>query len=110
MKVIVQAVLLGMLVVIAGTIPRNLCAANLRYYARALGGVADRYVSVEWQAAKGPAALIWKTGADASFRISSSALLAVAAAMVWAYFRLVRAAERDWSGPLPGECHFSGSA
>jgi hypothetical protein len=34
LKVIVQAVLLGMLVVIAGTIPRNLLfAANLRYYA-----------------------------------------------------------------------------
>jgi len=32
--VIVQAVLIGMVVVIAGTIPRNLIfAANLRYYA-----------------------------------------------------------------------------
>jgi membrane protease YdiL (CAAX protease family) len=49
----------------------------------------------EWQAAKGPAALIWKTGADASFRISGSALLAVAAAMVWAYVKLARAADRD---------------
>jgi membrane protein implicated in regulation of membrane protease activity len=34
LSIIVQAVLIGMLVVIAGTIPRNLIfAANLRYYA-----------------------------------------------------------------------------
>ena len=46
----------------------------------------------EWQAASGPAALIWKTGADAAFRISGLALLLVAAATVWAYFRLARAA------------------
>jgi membrane protease YdiL (CAAX protease family) len=46
----------------------------------------------EWQAASGPTALIWKTGADASFWISTLALLIVAAVMVWAYFRLARAA------------------
>jgi membrane protease YdiL (CAAX protease family) len=44
----------------------------------------------EWQAAAGPAALIWKTGADKSFWITSTALLLVAAGMVWAYFKLVR--------------------
>lgn len=46
----------------------------------------------EWQASSGPAVLIWKTGADASFWISTFALLLVAAAMVWAYFQLARAA------------------
>jgi membrane protease YdiL (CAAX protease family) len=47
----------------------------------------------EWQAATGPAALVWKTGADASFWISIAALLFVATATVWAYFRLARADE-----------------
>jgi membrane protease YdiL (CAAX protease family) len=42
----------------------------------------------EWQAAAGPAALIWKTGADRSFWISAIALVLVATAMVWAYFKL----------------------
>ena len=46
----------------------------------------------EWQASSGPTVLIWKTGVDASFWISSIALLVVAAAMVWAYFKLARAA------------------
>jgi membrane protease YdiL (CAAX protease family) len=46
----------------------------------------------EWQASAGPAALIWKTGADSSFWISSVALLLVAAGMVWAYFKLARVA------------------
>ncbi|HEV7504463.1 MAG TPA: type II CAAX endopeptidase family protein [Thermoanaerobaculia bacterium] len=46
----------------------------------------------EWQASAGPAALIWKTGADESFWISSTALLLVVAGMVWAYFRLARVA------------------
>ena len=50
----------------------------------------------EWQAASAPTVLIWKTGADASFWISSLALVMVAAAMVWAYFRLARAA---WASP-----------
>jgi membrane protease YdiL (CAAX protease family) len=45
----------------------------------------------EWQATSGPAALIWTTGADASFRNSGIALLIVATAMVWAYFMLARA-------------------
>jgi membrane protease YdiL (CAAX protease family) len=49
----------------------------------------------EWQASSGRSALIWKTGADASFSISSIALLIVAAAMVWAYIELARAA-RKW--------------
>jgi membrane protease YdiL (CAAX protease family) len=46
----------------------------------------------EWQASAGPAALIWKTGADKAFWISSIALLLVAAGMVWAYFKLARVA------------------
>lgn len=46
----------------------------------------------EWQAASGSAALIWKTGADASFWISGSAFLLVGAVAVWAYFRLASAA------------------
>lgn len=42
----------------------------------------------EWQAAAGPSALIWKTGADKPFWIASLSLLLVAAGMVWAYFKL----------------------
>ena len=49
----------------------------------------------EWQASSSPSALIWKTGADASFSIWCIALLIVAAAMVWAYIELARAA-RKW--------------
>jgi membrane protease YdiL (CAAX protease family) len=49
----------------------------------------------EWQASSGPTALIWKTGADASFWISCIVLLIVAAAMVWAYFKLARAARNS---------------
>jgi len=45
----------------------------------------------EWQAASGPATLIWSTGADAPFWIASLALCLVTAAMVWAYGRLARA-------------------
>lgn len=48
----------------------------------------------EWQASSGPTALVWKTGTDASFWISSIALLIVAAAMVWAYFKLARTARK----------------
>ena len=78
--VIVRAVFIGMLVVIAGTIPRNLIfAANLR-----------RHGQAEWQASSGPAAVIWHTGADASFWISSSAFVIVAAATVCAYVALAR--------------------
>ena len=51
----------------------------------------------EWQASSGPAALIWTTGADASFWIAGSACLIVSAAMVWAYVQLARAA-RKWPG------------
>jgi membrane protease YdiL (CAAX protease family) len=49
----------------------------------------------EWQASSGPAALIWKTGADASFWNSSIALLIVAAATVWAYSRLASATRKS---------------
>jgi membrane protease YdiL (CAAX protease family) len=45
----------------------------------------------EWQAAPGASSLIWKTGADASFWISSLALLVVTIGMAWSYFRLARA-------------------
>jgi len=56
----------------------------------------------EWQASSGPTVLIWKTGADASFWISSLALVMVVAAMVWAHFRLARAAwaSRESVGPI----------
>lgn len=46
----------------------------------------------EWQTASSASALIWKTGADASFWISAVVLLVVAAAMVWAYFVLASVA------------------
>ncbi len=49
----------------------------------------------EWQASSGPTMVIWKTGADASFWTSSIALLIVAAATVWAYFKLARAAPKS---------------
>jgi membrane protease YdiL (CAAX protease family) len=48
----------------------------------------------EWQTPSGPAALIWTTGADKSFWTGSLALLLTATAMVWAYFRLARAARK----------------
>jgi membrane protease YdiL (CAAX protease family) len=48
----------------------------------------------EWQAAAGPAALIWKTGGDAAFWRSSIALLLVTAVAVWTYFKLARVARR----------------
>ena len=54
----------------------------------------------EWQASSGPAALIWSTGADASFWIAGSACLIVSAAMMWACFQLARAA-RNWPGSTP---------
>jgi membrane protease YdiL (CAAX protease family) len=46
----------------------------------------------EWQSSLSPAALIWKSGADVLFWMYSIALLIVAAAMVWAYFKLARVA------------------
>ncbi|MEA2602214.1 MAG: protease family protein [Acidobacteriota bacterium] len=46
----------------------------------------------EWQAPSGPATLIWQTGVDRSFWISSLALLIVTAGTVWAYFKLARTA------------------
>jgi membrane protease YdiL (CAAX protease family) len=44
----------------------------------------------EWQAPSGPAALIWRTGADAPFWISIVELLVVAAAALSAYAKLAR--------------------
>jgi membrane protease YdiL (CAAX protease family) len=49
----------------------------------------------EWQAAADPAALVWKTGADESFWITSLAFFIVAAGMVWAFFRLARVARKS---------------
>jgi membrane protease YdiL (CAAX protease family) len=49
----------------------------------------------EWQASSGPAMLIWETGLDTSFRVSLVALLIVAAATLWAYFKLARAAGKS---------------
>jgi membrane protease YdiL (CAAX protease family) len=49
----------------------------------------------EWQAASGPAALIWNAGADVSFWTTSASLLIVASATVWAYFGLARATRDD---------------
>jgi membrane protease YdiL (CAAX protease family) len=49
----------------------------------------------EWQASSGSTALIWKTGGDASFWLSIIAFLMVAVAMVWAYFKLARAARKS---------------
>jgi membrane protease YdiL (CAAX protease family) len=52
----------------------------------------------EWQTSSGPAGLIWKTGVDASFWVSSIALFIVAAATVWSYRTLARVA-RESPGP-----------
>jgi membrane protease YdiL (CAAX protease family) len=46
----------------------------------------------EWQAPSGPGALIWKTGADASFWVAIIALLVVAAATALAFAKLARLA------------------
>jgi membrane protease YdiL (CAAX protease family) len=52
----------------------------------------------EWQASAAAPALVWKTGADASFRGTFVALLAVAAATAWAFVRLARASRRSEGG------------
>lgn len=49
----------------------------------------------QWPGPSGPTALIWNTGADASFWISSTSLVAVAATMVWAFSRLARVTGRS---------------
>jgi membrane protease YdiL (CAAX protease family) len=49
----------------------------------------------EWQAASDRTALIWQTGADASFWLSSLALLIVTAGAVWAYFKLAHATRKS---------------
>jgi membrane protease YdiL (CAAX protease family) len=49
-----------------------------------------RHGQAEWQASSGPAALIWTTGADASFWMAIGALVVVAAAMALAYVELAR--------------------
>ena len=52
-----------------------------------------RHGQAEWQAASGPTALIWQSGPDASFWISSVNLCVVGMLMAWAFVRL-RAATR----------------
>jgi membrane protease YdiL (CAAX protease family) len=49
----------------------------------------------EWQAAAGLPALIWNAGADASFWISSTALLVAGAGTIWAYFKLASTARKS---------------
>jgi membrane protease YdiL (CAAX protease family) len=49
----------------------------------------------EWQASSGTTELIWQTGTEASFWISSIALFIVGAATVWAFFKLARAARKS---------------
>ncbi len=49
----------------------------------------------EWQASSDTTELIWKTGVDTSFWISSIALLMVGAATVWAYFQLAHAVRKS---------------
>lgn len=51
-----------------------------------------RHGRAEWQAA-GPAALIWKTGADGSFWLASAACVVFAVAAFWALGRLGRVAK-----------------
>lgn len=48
----------------------------------------------EWQASSSPKPLIWQTGADASFWISSVAVLIVGSATVWAYTKLASIARK----------------
>ena len=54
-----------------------------------------RHGQAEWQAASGPTALIWQSGTDASFWMSSVTLFIVGTAMVWAFARLKGATHVD---------------
>jgi membrane protease YdiL (CAAX protease family) len=54
-----------------------------------------RHGQAEWQASAGPATLIWKTGADASFWVTCGAFLVGAVATVSAYYALARAARKS---------------
>lgn len=58
--------------------------------------------TAEWQAAQGPAALVWTTGADHSFWSWVVALLAVATAMTWAFAMLARAVRKSPVGEVAG--------
>ena len=49
----------------------------------------------EWQAPAGATGLIWETGTDASFWISSISLLVVGAATAWACVRLARVEKKS---------------
>lgn len=53
-----------------------------------------RHGQAEWQSPAGPAALIWTTGIDPSFRNAGLAFLVVTGATGWAYVGLARAARR----------------
>ena len=54
-----------------------------------------RHGQAEWQAASEPTALIWQSGTDASFWMSSVTLFIVGTAMVWAFARLKGATRVD---------------
>jgi membrane protease YdiL (CAAX protease family) len=54
----------------------------------------------EWQAAKGPAALIWQAGTDPSFWVASAALAVVTALAIAAYLYLARIARPLVREPL----------
>lgn len=60
----------------------------------------------EWQLSSAPRPLIWEAGPDASFWVTVVALVMVAAAAVWAYSGLSRAARRaasvTTSSPIDG--------
>jgi membrane protease YdiL (CAAX protease family) len=54
-----------------------------------------RHGQAEWQTGSGPASLIWQSGPDTSFWMSSTALFVVGTAMVWAFLRLKNVARVD---------------
>ena len=56
----------------------------------------------EWQAAPGPSTLIWRTGPNESFWISSLGLLVVTAVTVWAFSKLGSVARESLADPEPG--------
>lgn len=50
------------------------------------------YGQAEWQASSEPTTLVWRSGPDASFWLTASALLIVGAAAAWAFSRLASVA------------------
>ena len=117
MGTIVQAVLTGTAILLAGTIPRNiLFAANFRYLTNVPWAVplTAAYIwdsnfdlwlhgQAEWQAAPGPAALVWTTGADAAFLVTVAAFVLVTAASIAAFVALRRTTRTPTTEPAPVE-------